>query len=268
MSFIDDQREEDERNANRRRAFINKLNLMFGIAPKGVKRGEDGYYIPPTRPTGHGQGGTIPTEGLPAPLPVREPWMALPVWASIPDPVGLANKNRRSMEGTYARIGRAVQAYQASRLEDDLTKTQRESRFELARRGQLGGSVDVDVNRDIRRLNDDRLLEIANLSQTAVTDARNKDTEARLSAIRDINADVDASSAIQGALNQRTISANQAIDYGKGQLLGDAFANLAYLYGRGRDATQVQRARQNYGGFGPSSGVPINGRGVGTVTGG
>lgn len=267
MSFIDDQRAEDERNANRRRAFINRLNLMFGIAPKGTKKGDDGYWIPPKKTTGGLTGGPI---NNPSYSGSTEPWMNLPVWKSIKDPVGLANKSRHNMESVYGRIGSAVENFQNSRLQDDLDRTQREARFELARRGQLGGSVAVDVGRDIRRLNDDRRLDIANLSTQAVTDARTKDNEARLSAIRDINSDVDAGSAIAGALNQRALSANQSIDFGKGQLLGDAFANLAYLYGKVRDARAVQQARQNYGGFGPSTGIATVGGsgGAGRVTGG
>ena len=271
MSFIDDQRKEDERNANRRRAAINRLNLFFGIAPSGTKQDANGLWVEPkpTAATITPPGGVTGVKGAPGYLSgsaaPAEAWMKDPQWKSIDNPIHFANIQAKRMNNVYKSIGKTVEDYQRLKLGEDLTRTNRESKFELARRGQLGGSVAVDVGGDIRRLNDERLLDISNLAQSAVTDAKNNDNEARLNAARDINADVDASSSIASALNQRALSAGQAIDFGKGQAMGDAFANLAYLYGKVRDARATDAARRNYSGFGPSSGVPIGGN-AGTIT--
>jgi hypothetical protein len=250
--IVREQRAEEDRRKSERRAAIQRLNALFGIEP------EPGTVSTLPQFTIGGTGG-----GTWGGIDLSKYWQ-------VPGESSLASQARSRkdvLEKLYSTIGDDVRAYHAQRLGEDLADTQREAKFELARRGHLGGSQELDVAGDVRKLNDRRLLEIGVLGDAAVSDARGRDQQARLGAIRDINADVDADSAIQGALSQVGLNTRAATEFGQGQNLGDAFAALTYLYGRRREAGQREAARQAYGGFGPSTGIAATGsRGAGTIS--
>ena len=78
---------------------------------------------------------------------------------------------------------------------------------------------------------------------------------------------MDAQSAITGAVSQRALNADQATAFGKGQALGDVFAQLSYLYGQRRRAADVDAARRDSQGFTPSTGIGGGRPSYGTITG-
>lgn len=144
------------------------------------------------------------------------------------------------------RIARNVTNYQTRDLNEQLDDNQRLLKDELARRGHIGGSQQVDQESELRQLNDDALLDIANLANQARLNFRNDKTRALSNAVSAINADVDSSTAINNALGQTTLAAQQAEETARGQNIGDVFQRMAYLYGIQQQGAGRQAAQQQY----------------------
>jgi hypothetical protein len=133
-----------------------------------------------------------------------------------------------------------------------------ESEYELARRGTLGGTAESVAKGRAQELYDKTLLDIANLGSAAENQARTADNSARLNAVRDINADVDSSTAISGALSQLESNAKAASETARGTQLGDVFAELGYLwnqYQTGKARTDATNAIRNIYGASTSPGA-------------
>lgn len=165
-----------------------------------------------------------------------------------------AGGNAARYKALEDRIARNVTNFQTRELDEQLDQTSIRLKDELARRGHIGGSQQVDQEAELRRLNDDALLDIANQANQARLNFRNDKSRALSNAVAQINADVDASTAINQALSQTNLAAQQAEETAKGQNLGDVFARLSYLYGLQQQGAGRRAAEQQYGQrFGASS---------------
>lgn len=147
----------------------------------------------------------------------------------------------------YNRLRNSIFGYHREGLEEELGNQSRELKFELARRGHLGGSQELDNTADLTRLHNKGLLRASGIADTAVNQARAGDQAAKAAAIRDINLDVDSGSAIANAAAQSQIAAQNASDFARGQDVGDVFNSLGYLYQQGQQAKERKRAVTDYG---------------------
>lgn len=236
MSRADDllQRQYDQAEAAkaRRATFIKKLNSYFGIGP-GVSTA-----APPVNALG------APAGVLPG-TPAYAAWLQ-----SLINPAGTVasgNPYKDKLNRVYDRVGKNVRNFYQQDLDEQRLKNRRELTFELSRRGQLGSSDDLDQNLELDKLYSKGAVQIANRGLQARQDAQGRDEQTRLSAIRDINADIDGTSAIQSALIQQGQNAQAASDFAQGQQLGDQFQNLTYLYGLKRNKDQSDTFLRNYG---------------------
>ncbi len=165
-----------------------------------------------------------------------------------------AGGNAARYKAMEDRIARNVTDFQTRELDEQLGQTAIRLKDELARRGHIGGSQQVDQEAELRRLNDNALLDIGNQANQARLAFRNDKSRALSNAVAQINADVDASTAINQALSQTNLAAQQAEETAKGQNLGDVFARLSYLYGLQQQGAGRRAAEQQYGQrFGASS---------------
>lgn len=160
------------------------------------------------------------------------------------------NAAARGAAGKYKeiedRIARNVTDFQTRDLGEQLAQTSIRLKDELARRGHIGGSQQVDQEAELRRLNDDALLDIGNQANQARLNFRSDRSRALSNAVAQINADVDASTAINQALSQTDLAARQAEETAKGENLGDVFSRLAYLYGIQQQGAGRRAAEQQY----------------------
>ncbi len=294
---VKQQQQHEKRMREQRNRAIQELNILFGVgdtpeslgpAPeKPVKPG------PAAQPGGTAWPGNVPSlagfsfgagvnpgqgvwpniapiGGTPLDPRMREYNQQLKAYEQYFQDLERAQSvaaNREAREGIYNTIRDDVRGHHQHFLDRDFDDTLRNLKFELARRGHLGGSMELDQRDRSQQLFDEGLLSIANLGDQAANQARSSDEQARLHAIRDINADVDASTAIQGALSQIDLNASQAAAQGQGQVLGNVFQNLAYLYNMQRHNDAMNRAmQQRRGGFTPSSGVSAGSGFSGNIT--
>lgn len=150
----------------------------------------------------------------------------------------------------YRRLRSSIFDYQKAGLDENLDDQSRELKFELARRGHLGGSSEVDALGDLQRLYSQGTLRAGSLADDAVARARSADQAAKAGAIRDISLDVDANQAIGNAVSQSQLAAQQAADAAKGEDIGQVFNSLGYLYQQGQAKKGAQRAAATVAGWG------------------
>lgn len=146
----------------------------------------------------------------------------------------------------YDRLRSSVFDFQKGNLDRERDDQSRELKFELARRGHLGGSAEIDAVGDLTRLYQEGLLNAGTVADDAVRQTRAGDQNARAQAIRDITLDVDQNTALNNAVSQAQLASAQALDSARGQNLGDVFGNLGYLYQQGQAKRERQRATTDY----------------------
>jgi len=153
----------------------------------------------------------------------------------------------------YDRLRSSIFDFHTSELDRDYGDQNRELKFELARRGQLGGSQEVDNAAELRRLYSRGRLDAGRIADETVNRSRLADQNARTQAISDIYMDVDANQAVNNALGQSRVASQQAADFARGQNVSDVFSNFAYLYQQGQQGRDRRRAAADY--YGGSVGV-------------
>lgn len=168
---------------------------------------------------------------------------------------GVVNSTLNNQDDYYKRLRSSVFDYQKNALDTRKTDEERELKFELARRGHLGGSQEVDAIGDLTRLYQRGLLDAGTLADNTVSSVRTNDQAVKQQALASVLNDADANQAIQNAVNQSNLGSAQALDTAKGQNLGDVFTGLSYLYQQGQQQKERQRATVDYYGRRGGSGV-------------
>jgi len=125
---------------------------------------------------------------------------------------------------------------------DSLSKQREEAgrnvRFNVARSGLTGGSVDVDENQNLANRYSEGVIQANSNADGIVNNVRGKDEATRADLISRINAGMDANSASQAALAQIQNNQNIAKVDGQSNLLSNFFNGIAsgiggYNYGYG-----------------------------------
>lgn len=125
---------------------------------------------------------------------------------------------------------------------DSLSKQREEAgrnvRFNVARSGLTGGSVDVDENQNLANRYSEGVIQANSNADGIVNNVRGKDEATRADLISRINAGMDANSASQAALAQMQNNQNIAKVDGQSNLLSNFFNGIAsgiggYNYGYG-----------------------------------
>jgi len=118
--------------------------------------------------------------------------------------------NHAAREKLYADTRGASYDFNKSKLDLDRDTSERNLRFALARSGMFGSSVDVDQHALQQRAYDTGFLDIGNNADAGVADLRSSDENARLGLISQINAGVDAGSALSSGREQLSVNADRA----------------------------------------------------------
>lgn len=176
-----------------------------------------------------------------------------------------ANNAFANQDDFYNRLRGSVFDYHKGDLDRDMADESRRLKFEMIRRGHLGGSQEVDATGDLQRLYNEGLLQAGGIADSARNQARAGDQSARAQAIRDITLDVDSGTAINSAINQSQLAGQQAFDQARGQNLGDTFSRLSYLYDQGQQKRGRAAAVRDYSAMRGGSGVGPASNSSGTV---
>ena len=155
----------------------------------------------------------------------------------------------RSRNQLYDTVSNDTYNFHKQRLDDSRDLAERSLRFQLARQGQFGGSLDIDQNSELSKGYNNGLVDTKNLADAARNEAIARDDQTRIDLINRINAGMDEASAISSANSQMQSNIAQARDNALSQSLGDAFGNVALLknqwdYQQGMN--QVQSQYPNY----------------------
>jgi hypothetical protein len=156
---------------------------------------------------------------------------------------GAAGKRR----GLYDKTREDARAYYARQLNEDREKAARDLRFHTARQGTMGSSQANDLDTDFQRRHDRGLIDVANRADSAATQFRTSDEQARLNIISKIVAGLDQGSATQNALSTLQTNAEAAQQAAQQGRMANVFADMLggynqYQYGQGmQDARNSQR---------------------------
>ena len=155
----------------------------------------------------------------------------------------------RARNQLYDTVSNDTYNFHKQQLDDSRDLAERLLRFQLARQGQFGGSLDIDQNSELSKGYNNGLVDTKNLADAARNEAIARDDQTRIDLINRINAGMDEASAISSANSQMQSNIAQARDNALSQSLGDAFGNIALLkkqwdYQQGMN--QVQSQYPNY----------------------
>jgi hypothetical protein len=148
---------------------------------------------------------------------------------------------------------------------NDLTKQKdvasRETGFDLARRGLVGGSRQIDVNRDIDDQFNKGVLQAETNAQGVANQAEASDEKTRISLINGIRSGMDQADASSGALNAMSQSAKDAQNQARQQDVSGFFDEIRAQAQRQQDSQAYQQQFNKYragGGSGSYNGTVQN----------
>lgn len=141
----------------------------------------------------------------------------------------------RTVKGTdrnqlYRDQQQAVTELNQRDVKRQFEEAERQNRFGLARSGLAGGSVDVDSNAEIGRINDEGLMKSVGLGQAAASDLRMQDERTRQNLISMAQTGIDTGQAAQMALTGLDANASAANSARSGATIGNLFGDLANVY--------------------------------------
>lgn len=145
---------------------------------------------------------------------------------------------RAARESGYDSVRQNALAIALDSLSKQREEAGRNVRFNVARSGLTGGSVDVDENQNLANRYSEGVIQANSNADGIVNNVRGKDEATRADLISRINAGMDANSASQAALAQIQNNQNIAKVDGQSNLLSNFFTGIAsgiggYNYGYG-----------------------------------
>ena len=148
---------------------------------------------------------------------------------------------RAARESGYDSVRQNALAIGLDSLSKQREEAGRNVRFNVARSGLTGGSVDVDENQNLANRYSEGVIQANSNADGIVNNVRGKDEATRADLISRINAGMDANSASQAALAQIQNNQNIAKVDGQSNLLSNFFNGIAsgiggYQYGYGLGA--------------------------------
>lgn len=150
-------------------------------------------------------------------------------------------------EGYYSNAGQDVFNFKKTDLDRNKAKADRELKFQLARTGQLGGSLQIDQNNEVADNYNRGLLDIGNLKQSTINNARANDETSRIDLVGRIRAGMNQADALNAASSQQQSNLNQARDTALGQTITDYFSGMKYLQGKNQYAQDYTNTMAKFG---------------------
>lgn len=155
-----------------------------------------------------------------------------------------AARNRMSLERD--RITEALRGYHTDQLGRRFTDSSRELKFNLARRGLYGGSVDVDQNARLREDRDMGGTRIDEAVRRAATNLEGERENQRLSAHQLINSGAGSSAVTAAQRGMQGALANAA-NAQKEQLFNDLFTGTVDTFAGANEAERRRSIGARYG---------------------
>lgn len=155
------------------------------------------------------------------------------------------SRNKDAREALYGKTKDAVREFHVTRLNQDQTGANRSLRFWLARQGLSGGSQQIDQGSELDRRYNNAVLDIGNKADSAASEMRNSDEQARIGLISRINSGMDVGSAASSALAQLQSNAETARNNAVLNTGANVFADLVDIYNNQQTQQGRNQARGN-----------------------
>lgn len=150
-------------------------------------------------------------------------------------------------ESFYQNAGNDVFNLKKESLDRNKLNADRELKFQLARTGNFGGSNQIDQNNEINNNYQRGLLDIGNLQQSTINNARANDETSRVDLIGRVRAGMNQSDALNSAASQQQSNLAQARDNAISQTVTDYFGGMKYLQGQNQYQQDFAAAQKKYG---------------------
>lgn len=139
----------------------------------------------------------------------------------------------------------ATRDYYRSDADRQQAEAARNVRFALARTGQVGGSYDVDTNRNLQETYLRGLLEADRRAQSAAQGLRAADQDAKQRLFGLAQAGLDTTTASQNAAQALRLNLGQSTVDAREGALGDLFSSFGDVYKRSTEQREQQRAQRD-----------------------
>lgn len=130
-------------------------------------------------------------------------------------------------EAGYEQYAQALRGILGQQLERRKGERSRQRKFDIARRGQTGGSVDADTRQRLGEQFERAALETEQQAREGVFELRDADEEARRNLIRMARGGQDATTGRQRALTSQQTNLAGAMQDAQSERLGDVFSATA-----------------------------------------
>lgn len=162
-----------------------------------------------------------------------------------------AQANKAEREKMYGTVRDDVINFHRQDLDKQSVDAKRNGKFSLAEHGLTGGSVDIDLGRELQDRYLKGVMAVTNKGDAAANDMRGADTRTRLDMVGRINAGADASTALNGAVGEMAANASNARDSALAQASGSFFDDVAFLQRARSDFINGQQLQQTMGQYFP-----------------
>lgn len=138
----------------------------------------------------------------------------------------------------------ALRSYYGQDLDRQKAINDRELRFALARNGVIGGSTQLDQQRNAGEMFQRGVLDAEQRAQSAGAQLHGQDAQTRLNLLSMAQTGLDAGTAAQQAASAMQTSLQSGMGDAQAQGLGDIFGTMAKFYDK---SNQTKQYRQEFG---------------------
>lgn len=150
-------------------------------------------------------------------------------------------------EADIADYVSALRELQTGELAREKADADRQTKFALARNGQIGGGTHVDQSRRLAEAYGRGTLQVERNAQTAGSELRAADQDARARLISLATSGLDATTAATQASQAMRVNLESAKGSMQAASFGDVFSRFAKFQEASREAAERRRADRNAG---------------------
>jgi hypothetical protein len=149
--------------------------------------------------------------------------------------------------GDIADFVGAMRTFYNNKLAKDAAETQRNNTFALARSGLIGGSAQVDKQKEFADKHSEGVLEVERRAQGAGAQLESADQDARARLLSLATTGLDATTGAEQAAAAMRTNLQAGRSQAEADNLGNVFGGLKEFQDRAREAAERRRANQEAG---------------------
>jgi len=230
---------------------ISELNALFGVGdPKAAGVNTVAASLPAASNSTLGRFASTASQMSASLADPRTPAQRA---ADVEKRRALLDANKAKREENYRTLGNDVMAARMPQLVKQRDQAERMLKDQLARNGQVGGSLALDQGAELTDNYGRGVLDMENQKEAAINTSRAQDEQTRIDLISRIRGGMDQGSALASAASQTQSNIAQTRDSALAQNLQDYFSGMGYLYGQNQQQNAYQQRMKQLGVSAPSA---------------